>query len=87
MGTWLYLGQALNLQGETMSRLLKLIATAAVILTASLFAAPKAADAGYGYGYGYGYSYYRPYYSYNYYTPSYYPSYSYGYYPSYNHCW
>jgi hypothetical protein len=68
-----------------MSRLLKLIAIPAVILTASLFAAPKAADAGYGYGYGYGYSYYRPYVYSSYYYPSYY---NYGYYPSYyNHCW
>lgn len=67
-----------------MSRLLKLIAIPAVILGASLFAAPKAAEAhGFGYGYGYGYnSYYRPYYQ-----SYYYPTYSYGYYPSYNYCW
>lgn len=65
-----------------MSRLLKLIAIPAVIIGASLFAAPKAEAHGFGYGYGY-YNYYRPY-SYNYYSPFYS---SYYVYPSYNYCW
>jgi hypothetical protein len=64
-----------------MSRLIKLAALSAVMIAASVFTAPKSAEAhGYGYGYGYGY---RPY-VYNYYRPYvpvypvYAPTYSYG---------
>ena len=64
-----------------MNRMIKLAVLSVAIVAASVFAAPKSADAGYGYGYGYGYSsygynnYYRPYYAPTYYTPVY----SYGY--------
>ena len=65
-----------------MSRFVKLAALSAVMIAASVFSAPKSAEAhGWGYG-GYGYSY-RPY-VYNYYRPYvpvyqvYVPTYSYG---------
>jgi hypothetical protein len=71
-----------------MSRLVKLCVLSAVMIAASVFAAPKSAEAhGYGYGYGYGF---RPYY-YNYYRPYvpvykvYIPTYSYGYYGGYGY--
>jgi hypothetical protein len=56
------------------------------MIAASIFAAPKSAEA---HGFGYGYSYYRPYY-YNYYRPYYapvyvYPTYSYGYFGGYGY--
>lgn len=63
-----------------MSRLVKLVALSAVMIAASVFAAPKSAEAhGYGYGYSYGYrpyvNYYRPYVPV---YPVYVPTYSYG---------
>ena len=72
-----------------MSRLVKLCVLSAVMVAASMFAAPKSAEA---HGYGYGHSYYRPSYSYyNYYRPYvpvykvYIPTYSYGYYGGYGY--
>ncbi len=66
-----------------MNRVIKLAVLSVVMIAASVFAAPKSADAGYGYGYGYrsyGYNHYTP----TYYTPSYYtPSYNYGYFGGY----
>jgi hypothetical protein len=61
-----------------MNRVIKLAILSVVMIAASVFAAPKSADAGYGYGYGYrsyNYNYYRPYVAPVYYTPVY----SYGY--------
>jgi hypothetical protein len=63
-----------------MNRLVKLCVLSAVMIAASMFAAPKA-EAGYGYGYGYGYRSYS--YGYNYYKPYYAPAYRYV--PSYNY--
>lgn len=59
-----------------MNRVIKLAVLSVVMIAASVFAAPKSADAGYGYGYGYqsygyNYNYYRPYYAPTYYTPVY----------------
>jgi hypothetical protein len=60
-----------------MNRVIKLAVLSVVMIAASVFAAPKSADAGYGYGYGYGYrsygynNYYRPYYAPVYVAPVY----------------